>query len=331
MVVPTNDSWGRIERLLYQCQYATSRYNLKVFVCNYGKSERTKVAVENFTLDHRINIVYKKYGNIKNYPIARIQKDFFEKGREFDYIWVISDYMCPNFPKIFEILAEAKEKDIPCVLANTVISNLRDSLEDKVEKSSPHLLEKYKEEIIPLGGLVIKGQLAYESSNYITDEQRLPFWQFSTMAELFVRKTFPVLVPSENLFYYNDMPSYLYLDDVQTNTFDLWTNGWYQAITALPMEYNGMKKKFLLVDDELYTPFYLMNFVRWKAQGNYNRKMYRQIKDKIPLITSKSSWKMSLIANMPRYFCRWIIRNQESRTMHKALEVYRICFTKSEM
>lgn len=287
--------------------------------------------MENFCLSGSINIKYKHYNIPGDSPFFTIQKDFYRKGHFFDFIWICTDLACPNFAEIFKILPKAKEKQISCILTNPFSAGSFKNKKEEILVSSPALLNKYKEEIVTIGGVLVSGKLAFEMSENAFNKITTDFWQFSAVAHLFAERRISIMVLSENLFYYNNRPPHFCATDFKTDILDFWVNQWYDTVINLPAEYQEMRQKLLNIDDEFYSPIQLMNLIYWRTDKTYSKKNYKKIKQNIPYVTFKSLKRIALIANAPVFLCQWLIKHQHGRIMRAIIEIYRICFTKSEM
>ncbi len=288
------------------------------------------MAVENFLLENCIDIVYQHFPKIDSRPITKIQQEFYKCGKEFSYLWVCSDLVCPDFQRVFEKLGQAEEKQIPVILLNTFKDRIVLDKRAKVLESSADLLNEYKDDILTIGGMIVSGDFAEEMTKCSASIKNA-FWQFSSVAEMFAGKRVSIFVCPEFLFRYNYRPSYYCASDLKINVVKHWANDWYRAVISLPAEYKTARSELLNIDERPYNPFYLLNLMHWRADGTYDKHIFNQIKKFVPYVTNKGTKKMHFVALLPSCFCRWGIKHRNSKMMRILIEIYRICFTENEM
>lgn len=311
IIIPTNDRWGAIEQILLAYTESFGKNIFSIWILNYGKSEKTKVAVYNYLLSQEYDIHYKRISENDILTEANIC------GKHAKYIWLCKDCLVPNFNR-FVTDVFFKETGA-CYLLNTFFEDCDE--EGIIEPKADQFIKSENIcKVIAIGGVIIDSSIYEDVANSYLEEKNNAFGISISVIKAIKDNNVKIINVNNWMFISNDGIAF----DCMTfkknpESYLTWTKDWrdFCAKTAAQgifiddklrnklhcYPFNNMWNVFFMRYKNLITPEKMKNFA---IGGNISRKQM-----------------IYFIAHVPRKVAQKLIVDRNSKEVQKAMNVYR--------
>ena len=100
----------------------------------------------------------------------------------------------------------------------------------------------------------------------------------------------------------------------------IWIDNFSLAVNHLPSVYDAEKKNVLKTFGSRSTFFTFKGLLNWRAEDNYNRKIYKQYGSKIMDMSYLSKNKLKLILLVPKFMLKALRKVLKERKKKKLLD-----------
>lgn len=326
VIIPTCNNSNSIDYWLYMVARYFWYYGIDIIIYDSSSNNTTEAVCKNFQIDGFDNIIYKRYnGKFDGFSLDdKIISAYKEFVDNYDYLWCLEEQIIINIPTIYNELQEiltAEKTDI--MIIDSIIRNQGDKECKRykgLKDASSLLLEQGWRSTI-LGCVIFsKNVIKTILEEFPLNEKTYSLWNMIVIYYYYATHECSVISYINDVFFYNiKAPTNLYVNANQT-AIKQWGYYYPLLIEQLPSIYENVKKDVLKIKMDDFKPFSPLSLVNIRGKGGLSISNIRKYRKNFSYVCDTPLWQFYTIALLPKHFCIWLLRNQNT-LLFKAMSV----------